>query len=259
MVLPKYYGCIRCSLICFNVLWAVAITCIAVVLFVIGFPHDGHGWYVGHYILIAIAIITPIVAFLGCLGALQASRCMLITFFSCLLVIIVAQFTAGAWLYCNWSSFQEVAKTSMIDTIKNKYSINDSSTEIIDAIQGGIKCCGATGPSDWIGSQYSSKDPSTPVSLTVSEDINNLYKLPESCCKEEGSEACNAALYIKVGDKINPAIWPEGCIVEIMKWLSDLQILFKALEATIACLELLALIFSLVLYCAINSSDKYKA
>lgn len=75
-------------------------------------------------------------------------------------------------------------------------------------------------------------------------------------------ERANASIVVKQWPRVNVAnffLLPQGCIVEIMKWLSDLQILFGALEATIAGLEVLGLILSLILYCAINSSDKYKA
>lgn len=75
-------------------------------------------------------------------------------------------------------------------------------------------------------------------------------------------ERANASIVAKWWPRLNVVhlFFPsQGCIVEIMKWLSDLKILARTLEATIAGLEVLALIFSLVLYCAINSSDKYKA
>lgn len=79
----------------------------------------------------------------------------------------------------------------------------------MDAFQSELGCCGATGPADWTGSKYATKDPSNPVSLTVSEDANNEYKVPESCCKDRSSGACKADRKIKVAGVVRSAIYSE--------------------------------------------------
>lgn len=79
----------------------------------------------------------------------------------------------------------------------------------MDAFQSGLGCCGATGPADWAGSKYTSKDSSLPLSLTVSNDANNMYKVPESCCKDKSSFVCNEARNMKIAGIINPAIYNE--------------------------------------------------
>lgn len=83
----------------------------------------------------------------------------------------------------------------------------------MNAFQSDLGCCGAIGPADWIGSKYATKDPSIPVSLTVSGDANNVYKVPESCCKDKDSEACKVARNIKVASVVSPAIYSEVILV----------------------------------------------
>lgn len=82
-------------------------------------------------------------------------------------------------------------------------------TETVDAFQSDLGCCGATGPADWTGSKYATSDSSNPVSITVSGDPNNVFKVPESCCKDKESAACKAAQNIKVASVVSPAIYSE--------------------------------------------------
>lgn len=79
---------------------------------------EQHNFYDGLYILLCAGVIMLIVTFLGCCGAFRESQCMLVAFFSCLLVVIVAQIAAGAWLYSNSYRLEELVKSSVINTVK---------------------------------------------------------------------------------------------------------------------------------------------
>ena len=82
-------------------------------------------------------------------------------------------------------------------------------TGTVDAFQSDLGCCGATGPADWTGSKYAASESSNPISITVSGDPNNVFKVPESCCKDKDSVACKAAQNIKVADVVSPEIYSE--------------------------------------------------
>ncbi|XP_076301256.1 CD82 antigen isoform X2 [Lasioglossum baleicum] len=228
--------------------------------FLMSLSQEQHNFSAGLYILLAAGILMLLVAFLGCCGAIRSSQCMLVGFFSCLLVVIVAQIAAGAWLYTNSNSLEELVKSSLINTVKNKYSVEESYTQAVDSFQSDLGCCGATGPSDWTGSKYATKDASLPVSLTVSGEANNVYRVPESCCKVKDSPDCAAAREIKVASEVNfHAIYNEGCIDKLMDFLNSQKNVVIGVAAGIGVLELLGLIFSLVLCCTIGSSNRYKA
>lgn len=79
----------------------------------------------------------------------------------------------------------------------------------MDAFQSDLGCCGAIGPADWTGSKYATSDSSFPVSFTVSGDANNMYKVPESCCKKKNSADCKAGQNIKVASVVSSAIYNE--------------------------------------------------
>lgn len=90
--------------------------------------------------------------------------------------------------------------------LQNEYGEKECRTQIIDTIQSSLECCGGNGPMDWAGSKYASKDPSLPLSLIVS-NVNNVFTIPESCCKDVGSIACNEARNIKIAGITSPAIY----------------------------------------------------
>jgi len=79
----------------------------------------------------------------------------------------------------------------------------------MDAIQSGLECCGAIGPSDWAGSKYARKDSSLPLSITVTNDPNNVFKVPKSCCRDMSSTDCNEARNMKIAGIVNPGIYSE--------------------------------------------------
>ncbi|XP_038872963.1 CD82 antigen-like, partial [Salvelinus namaycush] len=54
---------------------------------------------VASYILIAVGSLSMVMGFLGCIGAIYEIRCLLGLYFTCLLLILIAQVTAGVLIY----------------------------------------------------------------------------------------------------------------------------------------------------------------
>lgn len=86
--------------------------------FLTSLAEEQHNLNAGLYILFSAGFLMLIVALLGCCGAFRESQCMLVAFFSCLLVVIVAQIAAGAWLYANSNRLEELVKSNVINTVK---------------------------------------------------------------------------------------------------------------------------------------------
>lgn len=227
--------------------------------FIVSLTQQQQNYNAGLYIMLAAGSLLMIISFLGCCGAIRESQCMLVAFFSCLLVVVVAQIAAGAWLYTNRDRLDTILKDTVMYTVKNEYGEIESRTQIVNSVQSDLGCCGATGPADWAGSKYSRKDASLPLSLTVSVGSNNFYDIPKSCCKVEDTEACNSARKVKVGGFVGSEIYNEGCIEKMIVVLKSQIFIVLSVTVGIGVLELLGLIFALVLCCAIDSSDRYKA
>ncbi|XP_011304710.1 CD9 antigen [Fopius arisanus] len=268
MVMSQCYGIIKYTLVCVNlVFWALGLA--AVVLgvwmlvdntFIVSLTQEESNYHAGLYIMVAAGALLLIVSFLGCCGAFRESQCLLVSFFSCLLVIVVAQIAAGAWLYTHRDTFGPLVKRAFTETIKKDYGVIEYRTATIDAFQSNLGCCGANGPDDWAGSEYNTKGSTlSGLSVPVTSNGNNNYELPESCCKEKGSEACRRARQVKIGGFVDNAIYSEGCVDKLISKLNDQGCSILIAIIALGIVELIGLIFSLVLCCAIGSSDRYKA
>ncbi|XP_021569755.1 CD82 antigen [Carlito syrichta] len=55
----------------------------------------------GAYVFIGVGTVTMLMGFLGCIGAVNEVRCLLGLYFVFLLLILIAQVTAGALFYFN--------------------------------------------------------------------------------------------------------------------------------------------------------------
>lgn len=86
--------------------------------FLTSLAEEQHNLNAGLYILFAAGFLMLIVAVLGCCGSSRESKCMLVAFFSCLLVLIVAQIAAGTWLHANSNRLEELVKSNVINTVK---------------------------------------------------------------------------------------------------------------------------------------------
>ncbi|XP_015510806.1 CD9 antigen isoform X1 [Neodiprion pinetum] len=264
MGLSGCYGVIKYLLVFVNLIfWAVASATVILAIwmltdptFIVSLAQEEHNYHAGLYILLAAGVLMLIVAILGCCGAFRESQCMLVGFFSCLLVVIVAQIAAGAWLYTNSERLKQLVEASVANTVKSEYGVISSRTATIDAIQSDLSCCGVTGPSNWAGSQYVQKDRAGGIKIGVTAD-NSYYRVPLSCCKDKGSPNCQDAL--KPGDEIGSVIYEEGCLNKLVDALVRHMSIVLGVTIGAGILELLGLIFALVLCCAIGSSDRYKA
>ncbi|KAG9352403.1 hypothetical protein JZ751_020816 [Albula glossodonta] len=74
---------------------------------------------VGSYILIGVGSMSMLMGFLGCIGAIYEIRCLLGLYFTCLLLILIAQVTAGALIY-----FQRELLKSEMSNIVNRIIVD---------------------------------------------------------------------------------------------------------------------------------------
>lgn len=222
---------------------------------------DDANFHTGIYIMIAAGALMFIVGFLGCCGALRESPCMLVTFFSFLLFILVVEVAAGCWVYTNRDELENMLQEHVKRTVANDYGTNEYRTKTFDTIQKHLKCCGATGPRDWSTARYNqvNRKSDKGVDMALSSTLQT-YKLPLSCCSLPTSpQICDDGSRIGISANIPVVMYQHGCIGKLKEVLSEHMIIAWALLITIAVLEIIGLIFSLVLCCAVRSVDRYKS
>lgn len=180
------------------------------------------------YFLIAIGALLVILGFLGCCGAQKESKCLLIMFFSIVLIIFIAEI-AGAVVALVYSSVAESFLTSVLTPVlKNEYGSNQAVTSSWNNTMNDLKCCGLTNYTDFNNSYY------------VKQNNGNY---PPLCCT-------NSTTPCTQSDAANSGI--NGCFNQILNLLKKNAAIVGGVAAGIAALELAAMVVSMYLYCKID-------
>ncbi|XP_055524788.1 tetraspanin-2-like [Wyeomyia smithii] len=227
--------------------------------FLISMTQNENNYFIGLYILLVVGVLMLTVAFLGCCGAIRESECMLFSFFSCLLIVLVAETTAGVWAYRNSTKLDNYVRTAVKDAVQDEYSMVATRTATLDSIQKYFHCCGAEGPNDWQSSVYNNADRSSFINIAISK-LNVIYKVPESCCVEELSpEECNSVRSKGLITSIaTPVIYTDGCMEKLVKEIKKNIKLVYTVGAAVISIEILALMLALFMCCAIRRNNNYK-
>lgn len=215
-------------------------------------------YYLSTYILLGVGALVTIMGFLGCCGAWRQSAWMLGTFFAFLLIIFFVEIGLGIMVYFNGISLDEFVKTSVKQTVEHNYNSNNTAAmNTFDLIQEGLACCGTDGPKSWEKSKLIDYDFSG-EELGVS--TKSFFKLPRSCCKFPESPDCSANLQMTTAQVINNDIMFEaGCVMELTNFLNAHMVYVLAGVASIAVMEILAMLFSLCLCCTVKRIEDRKA
>ncbi|XP_076023614.1 leukocyte surface antigen CD53-like [Genypterus blacodes] len=168
-------------------------------------------------LLICGTIITCI-SFLGFLGALKENRCLLLTFFLLLFILMLAELSAACILLMNDEKVGKWLEKDLEDGLKKiqKDLANNSTTELKDWdwMQIEFECCGVKNSSDWGAN------------------------VPDSCCV---TSPC---------DKQKR----QGCLSKLTIWFEE-NFLYVGISVIFLCIiEVLAMCFAMTLFCHISRS-----
>lgn len=121
-----------------------------------------------------------------------------------------------------------------------------------------FECCGAKGPLDWKSSRLNRKDNGI-LEMAVSS-VNPIFSIPQSCCKKGTDKlTCESAVKMGVGSYVNHVVHMEGCMSKLVKEIERNQPIAAGIILGIIGVQVLGLLFSLVLCCAVKRTDNYKA
>ncbi|KAG5854704.1 tetraspanin-4 [Anguilla rostrata] len=172
-------------------------------------------------LLLVAGGVTMITGFLGCLGALKEQRCLLMTFFVILLILVITEVTLTLILHIFHEQLdtkaQNELKSGMVD-----YETNPGLQKSWDSVQKMFKCCGVTNQTDWYAVRST---------------------LPTSCCSAEIGPCKNG--------------WNEPCYQKARRWLLDNITSVLIFGVCIGIVQIFALAFSLYMYCQILRAEKY--
>ncbi|XP_039591457.1 tetraspanin-1-like [Polypterus senegalus] len=184
------------------------------------------------YFCIAVGAVLVILGFLGCCGALRESKCLLLIFFSIVLIIFIAE-VAAAVVALVYSSFAEsVLKALVLPELKSKYGNDNEVTKIWNATMTELKCCGFNNYTDFNDSTF----------------MQQYKSYPTFCCKKNQTGDCTL-------NKVSSAKIP-GCFDSLLYQLKKDAKIVGGIAAGICALELASLVVSMYLYCQIDKGER---
>ncbi|KAI1892071.1 hypothetical protein AGOR_G00150200 [Albula goreensis] len=180
------------------------------------------------FFCIAIGAILVLLGFLGCCGAQKESKCLLILFFSIILIIFIAEVAAGV-VALAYSSFAEsILKAWATTALQNEYGKEQVVTQIWNTTMTELKCCGFTNYTDFTNSYYYNQHKET---------------YPPTCCTGQGpSCGQDTALQSEV----------QGCFEQLLTILKQNANIVGGIAAGICVLEVAAMVVSMYLYCHLD-------
>lgn len=258
MGLKGCYAFIKYLVIVFNLLFwlaGIAVLAVSIWLYVdsslyIRNTTDSYTYFTAIYILMGAGAIMTVVGFLGCCGALQESPCMLGTFFVFLLVIFAAEVTGGVWAWIHKDGVKELI-TVQVTNMVNDYGIQETLTKTVDAMQHDLHCCGANSPGDWSQSAYNNKGEKDVPDLGVQS--RSFYNVPSTCCMPNVD--CEESRKLKFSKEDFDGIYTVGCVTQLKKYLKDHLTIIIGIGIGVGIVQILGLIFSIVLCCAIRNEE----
>uniref|UniRef100_A0A8C8RC59 Tetraspanin n=1 Tax=Pelusios castaneus TaxID=367368 RepID=A0A8C8RC59_9SAUR len=180
------------------------------------------------YFLIVIGAILVLLGFLGCCGAQKESKCLLIMFFSLVLIIFIAEIAAAVVALVYTSLAENILQATVTPNLRNDYGKKPEVTQIWNLTMSQFKCCGLMNYTDFTDSYYTKQH-------------NNLY--PPFCCHNTTSQCTLAAV-----ETSNI----QGCFQQLLYDIRKNAGVVGGVAAGICALEIAAMVVSMYLYCHLD-------
>nr|XP_020452757.1 tetraspanin-1-like [Monopterus albus] len=180
------------------------------------------------YLLMAVGGVLLIIGFLGCCGAIRENRCMLLMFFTIVLIIFLAE-VAGAVVLFVFQGLADQLLQSVEDevrkSIRKDYGSDEGVTSLWNSTMTEFKCCGFKNYTDFDGSPFNT------------QYGGNHY--PTACC--------NSTIHTCNKEKAND-LMVDGCFNKLLQLMEENAVIAAGVALGIAALEIAAMVVSMVLY-----------
>ncbi|XP_068949180.1 tetraspanin-1-like [Petaurus breviceps papuanus] len=181
------------------------------------------------YFLIAAGCVLLILGFLGCYGAQKESKCILLMFFSILLLIFIAEIAAAVVALVYTSLAENLLNALVVPVIQKDYGEQSDITQVWNSTMEGLHCCGFNNYTDFEGSPFYQK----------------YQSFPHFCCAND-STSCTEEMAIQANVK--------GCFRQLLKGIHTNAAVVGGVAAGFGALELAAMTVSMYLYCQLDKA-----
>ncbi|XP_061178518.1 CD151 antigen-like [Saccostrea echinata] len=188
----------------------------------------------GAYLLLAAGGVVILVSMAGCFGALAENKCLLVLYFTVLLVTFIVEAAAGVIGFLFYGQLEPFLTSKVKDALSSKYGRSEYNliTLAVDELQMEFQCCGFHSPSDWNNATY----------------FNSSAAVPVSCCVDRNVNGCNSVIN-------NSTIYSQGCYTKMLTWIQANVDLLGGVGISVALFQLLGLGFTFCL-CVRAGKDK---
>lgn len=181
------------------------------------------------YFLIAAGAVLFILGFLGCYGAHSENKCVLMMFFSILLIIFIAEI-AGAVVALVYTTMAEQFLTFLVvPAIEKDYGYQTEFTQVWNSTMEGLHCCGFNNYTDFNSSRFVKENKVFPPFCCA----NNTDSHTVEPCTEDKAKSMNV----------------QGCFKQILQKVRTNAVTVGGVAVGVAALELAAMVVSMYLYC----------
>ncbi|OXB68539.1 hypothetical protein ASZ78_000476 [Callipepla squamata] len=188
------------------------------------------------YFLIVIGAILVVIGFLGCCGAQKESKCLLMTFFSVVLIIFIAEIAAAVVVLVYTGLAETFLTTLVTPVLKEKYGEDEALTQIWNVTMNEVHCCGLNNYTDFENSPWY---------------LQNNRTFPSPCCKSV--VPCSQGLrHRPMSRRSLSGCLPQGCFAQILEEIRTNAGVVGGVAAGIAALEVAAMVVSMYLYCYLD-------
>ncbi|XP_006633649.2 tetraspanin-8 [Lepisosteus oculatus] len=174
-------------------------------------------------LLIAVGVIVMMLGFLGCCGAVQESRCMLLLFFIGLLLIFILLLAAGILGAVGEDKVKDWIKENLEKMLPLSSQPQDVQSDL-QLLEEKSKCCGLiNGPNDWGSS------------------------IPASCNCTDTSAAC-----VKTETRL---VYQTPCVTVVGDIMKKQMTVVIGIAFAIAVVMIFGMAFSMILFCQIGRKE----
>ncbi|XP_072539130.1 tetraspanin-1 [Salminus brasiliensis] len=183
------------------------------------------------FFFIAIGGVMALLGFLGCCGAKKESKCLLIMFFSIILVIFISELATGVVMLTYSSLLENILKEWSTPVLKQQYGKEKVLTDMWNTTMTKLRCCGFTNYTDFSDSYYYKAN-------------GDMY--PPSCCKI-------TEILCDMEKALRSEI--EGCYGRLTLNIKKKIDIVGGVAAGVCGVELAAMAVSIYLYCYLDKQD----
>ena len=194
---------------------------------------------------IASGVLMLFIGFCGCCGSWFQSKCLLISYLTVIIAIMILEITAGTLGYFFRHNIKETLHQELLDGVKNKYFLNNTNgiASTWNQVQESFNCCGVDHYQDWHH-----------ISAWPDEEW-----VPESCCMPlntteliEVKENNETTVCGRDPNRDTPRYKTAGCFKKIRHWILEHLHIVGITCIVFAFIQFFSIVAALLVVCTMD-------